>query len=299
MRLASLAYTALKLAGVTTLARRLRSGGVILCYHNVIPDGDAGLWSSLGLHMPLATFGRHMRWLAAAYDVIPLQQVVERLASGSSLRGTAAVTFDDAYAGVFEHAVPLLDTLGLPATVFVVAQPPGGDGDFWWDHPEVLRAYSPTQHSYWLNALRGDGAAIVGSLAQGNSAPPVRPPPAHRPAPWPTIADAVRRGIGIGVHSTTHRSLPTLDEIDLHREVIESRDVIAHRTGVIPEFFAYPYGLWSDGVRSVVRSAGYRAAFTLEHRQSNGTDPWTIPRLNVPAGIGDAAFQAWTAGLHP
>ena len=299
MRLASLGYTALKLAGVTAVARRLRRNGIVLCYHNVIPEADAGLWSSLGLHMPVATFARQMRWLAAAYDVIPLEHVVDRLASGKSLRGTAAVTFDDAYAGVFEHAVPLLHDLGLPATVFVVAQPPGEDADFWWDHPAVLRAQSPTQHWYWLNAMRGDGTAIVGSLAQGNGAPLVRPPPACRPAPWPTIADALRRDIRIGVHSTTHRSLPTLDEIDLHREVIDSRDVIAHRTGIMPEFFAYPYGLWSDGVRSVVRSAGYRAAFTLEHRHSNGTDPWTIPRLNVPAGIGDATFQAWTAGLHP
>jgi len=79
---------------------------------------------------------------------------------------------------------------------------------------------------------------------------------------------------------------------------VESRDVIRRRTGVTPEFFAYPYGLWNDRVRDAVRSAGYRAALTLDGGLSPATaDPWALPRLNVPAGIEEAAFRAWTAGL--
>lgn len=298
LRLASLGYAALQLAGVTTVARRLRSGGLILCYHNVIPNAAGGLWGGLGLHMPLSTFARQMRWLAATYDVIPLDHYVDRLARGVSLRGTAAVTFDDAYAGVFEHAWPLLQDLALPAAVFVVAQAPGQGTDFWWDHPAVLRAYSPARHEHWLTALRGDGAAIVASLGPNGGAP-LRPPHSCRPADWQTITDAAKSGLLLGVHSATHRSLPAVDDIDLQREVIESRDEVTRRTGVTPEFFAYPYGLWSDRVREVVRAGGYRAAFTLERGPGTGIDPWVLPRMNVPAGIGHAAFQAWTAGLHP
>ena len=305
MRLASLAsigYAALRLSGVTTVARRLRSSGLVLCYHNVIPNADAGIWGTLGLHMPFPTFARQMRWLAANYDVVPLERLVNRVASGDNLRGMAAVTFDDAYAGVFEHAWPLLQNLGLPATVFVVAQAPGSDTDFWWDHPGVLRVYSDARRQRWLTALRGDGAAIVASLDHNghNGAIPLRPPRACRPADWKTIADAAQSGFTVGAHSATHRSLPTLGRIDLDHEVVESRNVIARHTGKPPEFFAYPYGLTSDHVREVVRTAGYRAAFTLERgRNIAGVDPWALRRLNVPAGIGDDAFDAWTVGLHP
>jgi peptidoglycan/xylan/chitin deacetylase (PgdA/CDA1 family) len=103
----------------------------------------------------------------------------------------------------------------------------------------------------------------------------------------------------LGVHSTTHRSLPALDDVDLRLELVESRDVIATRAGVTPEFFAYPYGLWNDHVRQAVRSAGYRAAFTVEYGHNTAaTDRWALRRVNVPAGIEDAAFQAWTAGLN-
>jgi peptidoglycan/xylan/chitin deacetylase (PgdA/CDA1 family) len=101
------------------------------------------------------------------------------------------------------------------------------------------------------------------------------------------------------VHSATHRSLTALDALDLRREVVGSRDLIMRRTGVTPEFFAYPYGLWNDRVRQAVRSAGYRAAFTVEDGHHDAAaDRWALPRLNIPAGIVDAAFEAWTAGLR-
>lgn len=295
MSLASLGYRALRLTGVTAVARRRQSGGLVLCYHNVVPDGDPGVWGTLGLHMPFATFARQMRWLAATYSVVPLDRLVEGVARRENLRGKAAVTFDDAYVGVFDYALPLLRELDLPATVFVVAQAPGGH-DFWWDHPGVLRVYSDARRERWLTTLRGDGTAIIASLDLNGDASS-RPPRACRPADWPTIASAARAGLSIGAHSATHRALTTLGRFDLDTEVNESRDVIARQTGVVPEVFAYPYGLSNAHVREVVRAAGYRAAFTLDH--GRGPDAWSLGRLNVPAGISDAAFDAWTVGLHP
>jgi peptidoglycan/xylan/chitin deacetylase (PgdA/CDA1 family) len=282
---------------LTTLARRLRQGGAILCYHNVTAQPEADPWGRLGLHMPLATFERQVRWLAANYDVLSLDELAGQLSRGGSLRGAVTLTFDDGYGGVFDHAWPLLRDLGIPATVFIVSEAPGRNEPFWWDDPHVLRAYSPDRRHHWLTALRGDGKAIVRSL--GPARRPATPTRCCTPADWQTLTEAVRSGLRLGVHSATHRSLPTLDEGDLQLEVVESREVIARRTGVTPEFFAYPYGLWNDRVRRAVRGAGYRAALTLEYGHNTATaDPWLLRRVSVPAGIADAAFHAWTAGLH-
>jgi len=295
--LASLCYKALQLSGVTALARRFSSGGVVLCYHNVVADAAAGPRDSLGLHMPLSRFERQVRWLARTFEVVSLTELVVRVSQGRSLRGVAAITFDDGYRGVFDHAWPLLRDLNIPATVFIVAEAPGRDERFWWDDPEVLRAYSPARREHWLTALRGDSATIVESLTRARRPSPGKAASARMPAPWETIAAAAASGLQLGVHSATHRSLPALDEGDLHREVVESRDIIRRRTGVTAEFFAYPYGLWSDRVQHAVRSAGYRAAFTLDHGDSTA-DLWALPRMNVPASIDAAAFAAWTAGLN-
>lgn len=298
MRLASLCYNALRISGVTTLARRLAGDGVVLCYHNVVSNGSAP--SPLGLHMPLATFERQVRWLLKHYAVVPLDEIVSRLLQGRPLRGMAAITFDDGYEGVFEHAWPLLRHLGVPATVFVVADAQAHERGFWWDDPDVLRAYSPDRHDTWLTALRGDRTAIVQSIVPVRA--PWQPPDWCRPATWRTIGAAAESGLQVGVHTVTHRALPALDDAELHRELVESRDTIRDFTGANPPFFAYPYGVWNDRVRRAVQAAGYRAAFTLGAGPAARTtrrDPMTIPRVNVPAGIEDAAFQAWTAGLRP
>jgi peptidoglycan/xylan/chitin deacetylase (PgdA/CDA1 family) len=75
---------------------------------------------------------------------------------------------------------------------------------------------------------------------------------------------------------------------------------MVHRaTGVWPVSFAYPYGHWNSRVRELVRFAGYRAALTLDSGlNAAAADPWSLRRVNVPARISDAAFEAWAAGLH-
>ena len=87
---------------------------------------------------------------------------------------------------------------------------------------------------------------------------------------------------------------------ELEHEIVSSRAAIHEATGIWPELFAYPYGLWDQRVREHVRAAGYRAALTLDAGLNRTrSDPWSLRRVNVPARISDAAFEAWTAGLGP
>jgi peptidoglycan/xylan/chitin deacetylase (PgdA/CDA1 family) len=298
MPLASLCYDVLRFTGATALARQFSPhDGLILCYHNVVPQ-DGGSPDELGLHMPLSIFERQMRWLATRFALIPLDEFVSRLERGASLRRVASITFDDGYASVFEHAWPLLRDLRIPATAFILAETPGRDEGFWWDNPDVLQSYSPARRQDWLTRMRGDEVMIVESMARPGTSRQAAG--ARKAAAWSTIAQAAKSGLQLGVHSATHRSLPMLDDVELDRELVHSRDIIRSRTGAKAEFFAYPYGAWNDRVRQRVRSAGYRAAFTLDygHKQRD-FDAWALPRLSIPAGIKHSAFQAWTAGLVP
>jgi peptidoglycan/xylan/chitin deacetylase (PgdA/CDA1 family) len=249
-------YGALRAVGVPAFRRRRKDAGLILCYHNVVATGDCV--DALGLHQSRKRFERQMGWLVAHYDVVPLRELVDRLTRGASLRSVAAVTFDDGYTGVFEHAIPILDALGIPATVFIVADAAGSNAPFWWD-----------------------GSAV------------------HRPADWQRIRDALGPRIDLGAHSVNHPSLPSLTDAELQHEVVTSRATIHSATGTWPQFFAYPYGHWNAHVRDVVQSVGYRAALTLDFGLNGpGADQWALRRMNVPAGISDAAFESWTAGCR-
>jgi peptidoglycan/xylan/chitin deacetylase (PgdA/CDA1 family) len=249
-------YGGLRAAGVPAVRRRLKDAGLILCYHNVVESSHGA--GCPGLHEGRERFTRQMLWLDAHYDVIGLREFTERLTSGGSLRSVAAVTFDDGYAGVFEHAVPVVRALRLPATVFLVAEAVGRSAPFPWD-----------------------GAAV------------------HRAADWDQIRAALGDGIEVGVHSGTHPSLPRLTDLELAREIVASRAILRDATGVSPQFFAYPFGDWDARVRDFVRAAGYVGALTLDFGLNDGSvDRWALRRVNVPAGISDAAFEAWASGCH-
>jgi len=293
---AALYYGSLRGLGLTALERRFRDAGLILCYHNVVPTGDAGSGDP-SLHVPRERFQEQMRWLREHYRVVSLRELVDRLAAGRSVRAMAAVTFDDGYAGVFEHALPILRAFDMPATVFVVAEAVGRRAGFWWDQPEIVEAATPERREQWLKEMRGDGAAIVAAGVPPTSTRIL--PASHRPAAWTTIRAALDLGTELGVHSASHRSLPTLGDTELEYEVVASREAVYRATGTRPEFFAYPYGHWDSRVRARVRAAGYRAALTLDDgRNGADADPWGLHRVNVPAAISDAAFEAWSAGFH-
>src|SRR5207245_14546 len=71
--------------------------------------------------------------LAQAFRFVPLGDLLARHRAGRSIRGLAAISFDDGYRGVLRHALPVLRQLGLPATVFVVAGALARTEPFWWD----------------------------------------------------------------------------------------------------------------------------------------------------------------------
>lgn len=89
-------------------------GAAVLAYH-AIGDVDPAL-DVHGLFTPVAAFRRQMEWLARSFRVVPLSDVVSGRAAGPR---TVALTFDDGYRSVLEHGVPVLERLGLPATMFV------------------------------------------------------------------------------------------------------------------------------------------------------------------------------------
>jgi peptidoglycan/xylan/chitin deacetylase (PgdA/CDA1 family) len=293
--LTALYYAGLESLGLATLSRMFRNAGVVLCYHNVVPqDSDVG---GPGLHMPVERFRRQMGWLAAHYQVVPLRELVARVRSGKSARDIAAITFDDAYAGVFDTALPVLRDLGITSTVFVVTDAATTGQPYWWDHPAAQGAMTAALRRQWLDVLRGSRQSILAELP---SRTPWNLPPSHRPAEWSAITAAARSGIDLGVHSVTHRVLPRLTDAELANELTASRDVVAGKTGQLPEFFAYPYGLWDERVQRAVKAAGYGAALALDNALVRvGADVWALPRINVPAAIGMSAFRAWTAGLRP
>lgn len=309
------ALRAARLARVTLLRRPAL---LILCFHRVAPA--AGPFSPLCL--PPLDFERTLATLARHRDVWPLQRVGEWLAGRAWLRrDTLVVTFDDGYADNHQHAAPVLERMGWPATFFVsTGLMHGGDG-FWWDEigarlercpdPRLLDGVGAGERVRAMLSLyaatpqglrRGPARSILSLLKWAPEEERARLLASLRailPGPVPRAADLLmtaeqvrdlaRRGFEIGGHGVTHAAFSALDAAGRREEARRSRDDL-RALGIEARSFAYPYGDpgeraaaadRDDGARAAAE-AGYLLAVTTEERVAARSDtPLLLPRKVV------------------
>lgn len=224
----------------------------ILCYHSVDPD-----WRSpLSISPP--EFEQQIRWLAANRDVVELQTALEGLdRSFRPPRGTVALTFDDGFAGVAEHAVPILERYGVRATIFVVADTltAGGRPVDWVDTPPSHRS---------LETLTRD--QVLG------------------------LRD---RGFGIGSHSLAHHDLTQLSSDACLRDLRTSREILEDLLEEPVRTLAYPRGRHDESVRKAAGRAGFTTAFSLPSGEEQRGD-LAVPRVGVYPGNGTLAMRVKT-----
>jgi peptidoglycan/xylan/chitin deacetylase (PgdA/CDA1 family) len=213
----------------------------ILCYHSVEPNWESPLANTPG------EFEGHCAWLARRRTLLPLDGAVQRLdRSGRLPRRYAAVTLDDGFEPIHEHAFPVIKRYGVPTTVFVVAQtltPEGQDVDW-------VRTPPP-----WpLRTL---------SLEQ--------------------ILEMQDAGIDFQSHSWAHRDLPDLDPNACLADLRRSRELLEDLLKRRVPFLAYPRGRHDADVRKAAERAGYTHAFALpEGPEEPGA--YAVPRIGVHRG---------------
>jgi peptidoglycan/xylan/chitin deacetylase (PgdA/CDA1 family) len=121
-------------AAVRTLRPRARPMGLILLYHRVAePPTDPQL-----LSVTPGRFARHMAYLSSHFEVVGLNELVNRMPKAGTGSRLVAVTFDDGYADNLSHAKPILESYKVPATVFVSTAALETGTAFWWDDLEHL-----------------------------------------------------------------------------------------------------------------------------------------------------------------
>jgi peptidoglycan/xylan/chitin deacetylase (PgdA/CDA1 family) len=88
--------------------------------------------------------------------------------------------------------------------------------------------------------------------------------------------------IEIGAHTITHPQLPSLSAPAQLSEIIESRTSLQTITGETVSSFSYPYGLFTNESKEIVRSVGFSCACsTLPRGVAVGGDAWALPRIKV------------------
>jgi peptidoglycan/xylan/chitin deacetylase (PgdA/CDA1 family) len=170
------------------------------------------------------------------------------------------VTFDDAFGSVLD-ALSALERLRVPATVFACTGLA--------DHGRPFPAWK----------LSGGTTFSESDL---------------RTLDWDNLRDLTERGVEVGSHTVSHPHLTRLSDLELERELRESREQLETELGRRCRFLAYPFGDHDERVRAATRSAGYEAAFALPGK-ARPFDRFGIPRIGVWRKDGLARFVLKTS----
>lgn len=202
----------------------LRRHPIVLCYHAVSPSWATNLAVTPDLladhAKSLLDRGRRPATLSTA------------LSSDDPGR-YFVVTFDDGFESVYTQAFPVLQELGVPATVFVCTEFVTNRERMAWPAIAEWNTSTDRDELYSLS--------------------------------WDQARELSAAGWEIGSHTCTHPLLTTLDDERLDHELRASKEECAAQLDRPCTAFAYPQSDQNRRIRDRVAAAGYDWACTLPY----------------------------------
>lgn len=192
----------------------------ILCYHKVDPRLEMGV-----TRISPRRFARQIErlagggWRTLALDEVAACARGERRVAPNEI----AITFDDAYRALRDHAFPVLEAHGFTATCFVITAYAGRLNR--WDVAYGGRRFP---HLAWRDMRR-----------------------------WQS------RGITFASHTVTHPRLTWINDAGASSELARSRADLLRALDAEPRAVSYPFGACASREYALAREAGYDVGFTL------------------------------------
>jgi len=213
---------------------------VVLCYHSIhstksFRSADPSLFDS------------QLSWLKEHCDVIRFSDVSK--ASGTvRTRPAVAITFDDGYLDNYEHAFPLLQKHGLPATFFLTV-------GLLEKHSAITARFQMLMQSSYEDI---------------------------RPLEWSHVREMRNTGMEIGTHTFSHPNLAHLSPKAVEVELKRSKKIMEQRLGGPVTLMAYPFGKpgrhFREDTAQIAAAARYDYAAMVLFRAVSPRDS----RLKIP-----------------
>ena len=318
-----------KALGLFALSRWLTRRGLrILCYHGIwLGEGHYGNF----LFMSPEVFAGRMAFLTrAGYPVLSLEEAVAGLKSRSLPPGATAITIDDGWHGSYRHMLPVLEAHGLPATIYVTTYfaqrqypvfdlvvrylldraeveeldlaalgVPGG-GRVALGSADARATAGEAIMAHGRGQLDGAGRHAFGArlaAALGLSYDALVEQKIFHLMSFAEIADAVRRGHDIQLHSHRHR-IPLDDPAGLAQEISENRALLEAITQKPLQHFCYPTGIYEKALWPQLEALGIASATTIEQGLNfAGAPPLGLKRLLDGQEVQLIEFEAELCGL--
>jgi peptidoglycan/xylan/chitin deacetylase (PgdA/CDA1 family) len=274
----------------------------ILIFHRVLLEKDP-LFPG---EVDATEFEQQLRFLKSFMNFVSLSDAVSGIRSGRLPPRAACITFDDGYADNADVALPILQSLDIPATFFIATGFLNG-GRMWNDSViEMVRAArgprldfgaidlgsfdvnTTLQRQQTISSLIGrlkylpldDRAAQITRMCDHLKCDL----PADLMMTSAQVKHLCDSGMEIGGHTVSHPILARLRRSDAQREIVEGKESLQDIIRKPVRFFAYPNGKPGQDYLpehvELVRELGFDAAVsTAWGAMPKDADLYQLPRF--------------------
>lgn len=297
----------------------------VLMYHRILNSvQDEAPYVQPGMYVLASTFRSHLEYLKNTYEVIPLQELVDRVQNRQEIRNCCAITLDDGWLDNYVNAFPIIRELNLPVTIFLATEFIGTDRLFW---PEELTLFLDKLDCENVSSLH----PLMKKLLRHLESVDMRPDDLFNAAiealkTWPPeerqqLLSFIRKNrnqtlpnrklmnwdearkmqasglVSFGVHTANHVLLDQISLQEAENEILAARQAIKNSIGVEPSLFSYPNGNYTPDVQLLLKKHGYAGAvITRRGRLGKQSDLFEIPRIGMHQDVSNSvsSFQART-----
>ncbi len=304
------------------LRRRLGGRGIILLLHEIQDDPGSELMTGCSPAQLAASVTGLRR---DGWEIVHLDEALRRLRDQGPSPPFAVLTFDDGYRDTLTRALPILERLQAPFTVYVPTGAVTRELNAWW---LALRDLLRSNEAVTVAGMdrRFSCPDLPAKVAAFNAvsawvhrdyrrAPELAPTFASYGISLPALADrffmtsdeliafARHPLVTIGAHTVSHGALSTLEPHEVRVEMDDNRAYLERLLDREVAHFAYPYGgPRSCGPREagIARAAGFASAVRVEASPvfpAQRDDPHSLPRIGVRPDETPASLYYRASGL--
>jgi len=270
-------------------------------------------------HLDIEEFRKQMRHVRKWYNVITMDELVDRLAKGGRFSSPSIViTIDDGYLNNYTEAYPVLKKLSIPAMIYLSTGFIGTEDSTWVDDlmdmikvskkktikvPELLSdepldistsgrkmQVFETIFNRMLSLKHEKKLALMKKLRDILCVEEsLRDVSDRRMLNWNEVIEMKQNNIDFGAHTISHPTLSKMELEQARREIYKSKEEIENRLGCNVSHFAIPNGKkedFSEELKGYCKEIGLKTVASTEPGVvSAQSDPYFLRRINPPPPI--------------
>lgn len=304
--------------------------GFIICLHRVLPKPLHSRWSG---ENSMAVSPEYLEWLInfvrqQGFELISIDEVLERINGKPSPKKFAAITLDDGWKDNLVYGTPVFEKHNVPYTIYVANCFANGTAKMWAENlEEIVYTRAEVAFKYGETAITKQFAndadrreafhklryfiLEANSLAEFNA----RIEAVEHSASfvdsnkdfalsWEEIKGLAQTELcTIGAHTMNHLPLAKLSEETALTEMSLSKQEIESKTGKAVAHFAYPYGSKNEcSLREfdLAAKAGYSLAVTGRAGNvftANEEQLMAVPRYAIGEGTREERLRYIMNGI--